>query len=255
RKSEAQVSAGKHRTMRAAKVEKANIALADAEARLRAEKSIRVELPGTAVPAGRTVLELDARPRPVILRGPERVALVGANGAGKTTLLEQIVHGGPEVLFRTDAIGYLPQRLDTLHDDATVLENIESVAPESDPNEIRAQLARFLIRGDNVNRPVAQLSGGERFRVALARILLADRPPQLLLLDEPTNSLDLASVSQLVDAIAAYRGALILVSHDYTFLEQLGLDRWLEVDPVAGLSERAIGHSGDTPNSLGATTL
>jgi len=81
-----------------------------------------------------------------------------------------------------------------------------------------------------VHGAVATLSGGERFRVALARLLLADPPPQLLVLDEPTNNLDLDTVDQLVDALSAYRGAVLVVSHDDAFLARLGLDATLELD-------------------------
>ena len=81
------------------------------------------------------------------------------------------------------------------------------------------------------------LSGGERFRVALARLLLADPPPQLLVLDEPTNDLDLTTVDQLVSALAAYRGSLLGVSHDDAFLARLGLDRVLELDGSGAMRE------------------
>ena len=103
--------------------------------------------------------------------------------------------------------------------------------------ELRNRLARFLIRGDAVDRPVATLSGGERFRVALARLLLADPPPQLLVLDEPTNNLDLDTVDQFVAALAAYRGAVLIVSHDDTFLARLGVSRTLELASDATLTE------------------
>ena len=104
--------------------------------------------------------------------------------------------------------------------------------------ELRNRLARFLIRGSAVDRPVATLSGGERFRVALARLLLADPPPQLIVLDEPTNNLDLDTVDQLVDALASYRGAVLVVSHDDAFLGRLGIDTTLELDRDGALTER-----------------
>ncbi len=138
--------------------------------------------------------------------------------------------------FRVPQVGYLRQRIDDLGE-ATVVDTVRAAAPDRSPNEVRAQLARFLFRGTKAERPVGQLSGGERFRVALARILLADPAPQLLLLDEPTNSLDRASVAQLVDALGAYEGALIVVSHDDEFLGQLGLTRWLETGRETGLTE------------------
>jgi len=127
----------------------------------------------------------------------------------------------------TDRVGYLPQRIDGLDERASVLDTV--VAPGGDAALARTRLARFLLRGDAVYRPVATLSGGERFRVALAKLLLAEPPPQLIVLDEPTNNLDLASVDQLVDAVTAYRGAVIVVSHDDEFLARLDLDRTLSM--------------------------
>jgi ATPase subunit of ABC transporter with duplicated ATPase domains len=229
RKRAAQVSAGKYRNLQAQKVEDATSSLAQAEASIREDNRIRIDLPGTAVPASRTILELHSSPRPIVVRGPERVALTGDNGSGKTTLLREIVHGAPSkrVLFRVDGVGYLPQRLDVLDDDASVLENLSRAAPSATSNVLRAQLARFLIRGGRVDQAAGRLSGGERFRVSLASILLAEAPPQLLLLDEPTNNLDLQSVDQLVDALDSYRGALLVVSHDRAFLDRLGITTWM----------------------------
>ncbi len=131
----------------------------------------------------------------------------------------------------TDRIGYLPQRVDGLDESGTVLDNVRGAAPGVTTTELRNRLARFLIRGDAVTRAVSTLSGGERFRVALARLLLADPPPQLIVLDEPTNNLDLDTVDQLVEALAAYRGAVLVVSHDDAFLERLGVDLTLELSP------------------------
>jgi ATPase subunit of ABC transporter with duplicated ATPase domains len=227
RKQEAQVSAGKHRAMVSARVDGAAAAVAGAQAKVRDDRRIRIDLAGTAVPAGRTVLELECTPRPLVVRGPERIALTGDNGTGKTTLVERIVRG--DVPFRIGEIGYLPQRLSILDDRASVLENLRAARPSASSNELRSQLARFLIRGADVDRLAGDLSGGERFRVSLASILLAERPPQLLLLDEPTNSLDLQSIDQLVDALHAYQGALLVVSHDRVFLDRLGITTRLEL--------------------------
>ena len=122
-----------------------------------------------------------------------------------------------------------------------MLENVRVAAPAVPVAELRNRLARFLIRGAAVDRPVSTLSGGERFRVALARLLLADPPPQLIVLDEPTNNLDLDTVDQLVEALAAYRGAVLVVSHDDAFLERLGVDLTLELgaEAVDGALRRA----------------
>jgi ATPase subunit of ABC transporter with duplicated ATPase domains len=134
----------------------------------------------------------------------------------------------------TARVAHLPQRI-VLDDDVTVLDAVQECAPGVPTAELRNRLARLLIRGAMVDRAVGTLSGGERFRVALARLVLADPPPELLVLDEPTNDLDLASVDQLVEALAAYRGALLVVSHDLRFLERLGLDRTLRLDRAGRL--------------------
>ncbi|MEV6148834.1 ABC-F family ATP-binding cassette domain-containing protein [Nonomuraea sp. NPDC052129] len=241
RKRQAQVSAGKHRNMHTEKLEEARDRLTEAEQAVRDDAEIRIKLPGTAVPAGRVVLELplsrttresDQALKQLVVRGPERIALLGPNGSGKTTLLRRITEHGANVPVR-----YLAQRLDLLDDSLSVLDNVRALAPSAPVNEVRARLARFLFRGDRVARPVGTLSGGERFRATLAALLSAEPPPQLLLLDEPTNNLDMPSVRQLAQALAAYRGALIVASHDLPFLEMLGLTRWLRQDREEGLTE------------------
>jgi ATPase subunit of ABC transporter with duplicated ATPase domains len=247
RKASAEVSAAKHRGVQSQRVGDAESAVGEAEARVRSDARIRISLPETRVPAGRTVLELAAAPRPYVVRGPERIALVGDNGAGKTSLLNEIAREpgtirsaeDGAVRFRLPQVGILPQRLDILDDDASVLDNVRAAAPHADPRELRAQLARFLLRGDAVERPAAGLSGGERFRVCLASILLAEPAPQLLLLDEPTNNLDLESVDGLVDALEGYEGALVVVSHDERFLSRLGIEVTLEVRRGEPLARRA----------------
>ncbi|MEU1545595.1 ABC-F family ATP-binding cassette domain-containing protein [Nocardia sp. NPDC005745] len=235
RASRAQASAGAMRTGLDAKVRTAQQLLDDAASRVRREEHIHLDLPDPDVPRGRRIAELRDGDHTLVIQGPERVALVGPNGAGKSTLIENLLGIRPHTpghvagaLF-TDRVGYLPQRLDGLVEDAGAVDNVHAVATTTPPATIRNQLARLLLRGDSADRPVSTLSGGERFRVSLARLLLADPPAQLLILDEPTNNLDIASVEQLIEALAGYRGAVIVVSHDHPFLARIGIDTIVEL--------------------------
>jgi ATPase subunit of ABC transporter with duplicated ATPase domains len=242
RASKAQASAGSLRGTLDDKVRSAQAAVDAADARVREEEHIHLTLPDRDVPRGRRLAEFRGGGRSVVLQGPERVALVGPNGAGKSTLLERLLSGAEAgegqvaATLLTDRVGYLPQRLDGLDDDTSALENVRAVAPRSTPGDIRNQLARLLLRGAAVDRPVRSLSGGERFRVSLARLLLADPPAQLLILDEPTNNLDIASVEQLAEALDAYRGALLVVSHDDAFLRRIAVDTTLELTADGALA-------------------
>ena len=247
RKMAAEVSAGKLRIEVGAKEEAARSVLDEAGRRVRSDASMKIELPDPQVSRSRRIATIAEEERAWVIQGPERVALIGRNGAGKTTLLERLVadarpfEGGLHAEAHTDLIGYLPQRVDGLDEHRSVFENIAAAAPHVPEKELRNRLARFLIRGATAERPVAALSGGERFRVALAKLLLADPAPHLVMLDEPTNNLDLDTVDQLVEALRAYRGAVLVVSHDDAFLRRLDLDLTLEIDGDGRLQEVSLG--------------
>ncbi|MHA6523222.1 ABC-F family ATP-binding cassette domain-containing protein [Tessaracoccus sp. G1721] len=225
------------------KIAAARSAVDDAEARLRDDDRVRIDLPDPGVGAGRRLAELRGSDGAVhVIQGPERVALTGPNGVGKTVLIGSMVatadrpgHGPTGSI--TARVGYLPQRLDHLDDRMAVLDCVREAAPTVDPGTIRNRLARFGLRRDTVLRPLGTLSGGERFRAALAALLLAEPPAQLLILDEPTNNLDLATVGVLVDALTQYRGGLLVVSHDDDFLARLAVDRRLELRPDGSIAE------------------
>ena len=176
------------------------------------------------------------RPEHLILSGPEHLRITGANGSGKTTLLEAIAHAkDPEYrspvqpAYRVDYClegAYIPQRI-TLDPQLTLLETVQRANPGASEQHLRDQLARLLFRRESVHHKTGELSGGERFRAAVAQVLLADPVPQLLMLDEPTNNLDISSVDWLVQALEAYTGALIVVSHDEDFCRRIRIDRTL----------------------------
>ncbi len=159
----------------------------------------------------------------IIERG-ERVAFVGKNGEGKTTLSKIIVgeldHTGKLKRGHNVELGYFAQNQDELLDgNKTVLETIDLVAVGDIRTKIRDILGAFLFRGEDVDKKVKVLSGGERSRLSMARLLL--QPYNLLVLDEPTNHLDMRSKDILKNALMAYDGTLILVSHDREFLDGL----------------------------------
>ncbi|MEK7284602.1 MAG: ATP-binding cassette domain-containing protein, partial [Chloroflexota bacterium] len=158
-----------------------------------------------------------------------RIAVVGPNGAGKTTLVRTLVGDLPPLegyvsSAPTARVGFLAQAQAELMGDETALDALRSASALTE-QEARDLLARFLFRGEDVFRAVGVLSGGERSRLALAR--LAARQANLLVLDEPTNHLDVAAREALEAVLADFDGALVLVSHDRYFIDRLASEVWL----------------------------
>ncbi len=170
----------------------------------------------------------------LVLENGDRLVVAGHNGAGKSTLLRIIAgadsqFSGEVKLGSGVQIGYFSQdNAETLKGSASVLETIEDEAPLELIPKIRDMLGAFLFRGDDVHKSLDMLSGGEKSRVALLKLLL--RPVNLLILDEPTNHLDMHSKDVLLDALKDFGGTVIFVSHDRGFIEELST-RVLELKP------------------------
>jgi ATP-binding cassette subfamily F protein 3 len=170
------------------------------------------------------------------LRRLECTALIGPNGAGKTTFLKTILEKIPPLegeveLGASLQVGYFAQAHEDLHPDRTLVQEIDSVAPDMLLAEIRRYLARFLFTGDEVFKLVGVLSGGERGRLALAKLALGGA--NLLLLDEPTNHLDIPAQEILQEVLADFEGTILLVSHDRYLIDALATQIW-EIDETQG---------------------
>ncbi|HKM57290.1 MAG TPA: ATP-binding cassette domain-containing protein, partial [Chthoniobacterales bacterium] len=155
----------------------------------------------------------------------QRTVFVGPNGSGKSTLLKLLggvlpVQRGVRVLGHNVQVGYCSQnRADTLNLDRTVLEETADCGATVPEQTVRTMLGAFLFREDEVFKPVKVLSGGEKSRLVLAKLLI--NPPNFLLMDEPTTHLDMASIEALVEALRQYEGTLVFISHDVYFIQSI----------------------------------
>ncbi|KTE23728.1 MULTISPECIES: ABC-F family ATP-binding cassette domain-containing protein [unclassified Sphingopyxis] len=214
--------------------------LSAARSRVEVVDPLSAGLPPTGLAASRTVLALDAvtagyaRGQPVIrdlsltITGPERVAITGPNGSGKSTLLALVAGTiGPwSGAVRTQVpFAVFDQRVSLLDPSLSIADNFLVRSPGATNNQCRAALARFRFRADAADRIVGTLSGGQMLRAGLACVLGAPQLPQLLILDEPGNHLDIESLTAIETGLAAYDGALLVVSHDPAFLDAIGITR------------------------------
>ncbi|MCG5484200.1 MAG: ATP-binding cassette domain-containing protein [Sinorhizobium meliloti] len=224
-------------------------AITAAKARIEVLQPFSIRLPRTELPAGRQVLAFDGvtagydPARPVIrdlsfsLVGPLRLSITGPNGSGKTSLLKVVTGELPPFEGSVSVnvhFSLLDQSVSILERGETILDNFKRLNPGAGDNACRAALASFRFRADAALQRVETLSGGQVLRAGLACALGGSDPPSLLILDEPTNHLDIDSIEAVEAGLLAYDGALVVVSHDETFLANIGIDTRLELSNCSG---------------------
>jgi ATP-binding cassette subfamily F protein 3 len=272
RAKESKASQVQSRVKMLEKIERIELPPSEARVRFRFPPAPRcgpapLALSAAAKRYGRLVVFEDAHF--TIARG-ERICLAGPNGAGKSTLLRllaerEALDNGEVVRDRSARVAYFAQdQALELEPDDSVLDATQCAAPQTPVAEVRSLLGAFLFRGDDVHKPCRVLSGGERNRVALARVLL--QSANVLLLDEPTNHLDLQAKETLREALSAYDGAVAFVSHDRDFVDSIattvvevggGALRRFEMGFEAFLWKRAVelGYRGSPAPGLPAPDL
>lgn len=225
------------------KLEDVNQQLVDAKAQLEITENIDASLQATQVATQKVVLKIEALgfsydpQQPLInnlqlqITGPERVALLGPNGCGKSTLIKlirgELTPQRGQIYVGVEHIAYLDQNVSMLDYRLSLVDNYLRMHPRAKPFDAYAALAAFKFRNNDAEKIVYTLSGGERMRAGLAMILMAQVAPQLIILDEPTNHLDLISISAIENMLAFYQGAILAVSHDEIFLENIKIERFV----------------------------
>ncbi|WP_408095610.1 ATP-binding cassette domain-containing protein [Peredibacter sp. HCB2-198] len=219
----------------------------DAYQKLKIDPVMFANLPQVEIPQGKLIVEardfnfhfkgqkdLWTNDLSFSFHGPSRIAITGANGSGKSTLLQlflgKTLSGEKKgsLSFGSVEIGLIDQNYSVLNHEQSVFDNVRAVTQISD-KDLRNALAMFLFQGERVSQKVSELSGGEKLRASLAKVLLSEPVAQVLILDEPTNNLDMPNIEFLESLLLEYKGALIVVSHDSVFLENLELTGIIEL--------------------------
>lgn len=219
--------------------------LKDTKDKLEPTFEMNVSLPKTRVANGKMVLAIKnlcfnfvaanqlIQNFNLTIHGPERVHLTGMNGSGKSTLLRLITHdlqplsGSIDVDVKKTV--YVDQQVSILNRNETLIENFLRFNPDQNPHDAYQALAQFNFRNIKAEKTASQLSGGECVRAGLAISLMSSSPPQFIVLDEPTNHLDIKSIAAIEQALKCYQGALLVVSHDQQFIDNINITVTIEM--------------------------
>lgn len=246
-KGEGEATMAKVKKMQSGRVSQKETAMREARKARNYQYDWKIDADTTAIPSGKILLKAQdlnfawAEAEPLWaenldfqLNGGQRLLIEGPNGSGKSTLLK-LITGDLEpvsgnIRLNTDQLFKLDQHLDFLNPRESVMENFQRHFQKNlAEHEQRIRLGRFRFEGEEVFKPMGQLSGGERMRLALACLLATDQRPDLLLLDEPTNHLDLRSREIFAGFLSSYPGAMLLVTHDAWLVEELEVKRELNL--------------------------
>ncbi len=224
--------------------------IAEIREKIEIKTNITASLDATHVPNGKTVLEIksvdfkyDAQNDFMIkdfnleIIGAERTAITGENGCGKSTLIklirQELFPMNGSIKMGVDKVAYLDQSISFLDKNKSLIENFLDLNSESKIFDAYSALAEFQFRNKDAEKKVCELSGGEKIRAGLAISLMSLVPPQLIILDEPTNHLDLRSVEAIESILKSYQGAMLVVSHDEAFLNNIGITRTVRMQNLS----------------------
>lgn len=243
---DAQNSVSKINTKNQRILKNAQTVLDNVKENLEIKESITASLDKTDVPNGKSVLIIEnlffkytdqndflINDFSLKIAGPQRIAITGKNGSGKSTFIKlirnELMPNHGEIKIGVDHVAYLDQLVSFLNHKLSLIDNFLLLNPDAKIFDAYGSLARFQFRNKDAEKKVSELSGGEKMRAGLAISLSSKKPPQLIILDEPTNHLDLRSIKAIELILRDYRGAILAVSHDEAFLNNIGITRMIEM--------------------------